>query len=171
MAQQGAVGKQAHEKELKMMRTRRKKGFTLIEILLVLTLIGLMAGMAIFAIGGQKGPAQVKICKGLLDQIAQALETYSMQIGHYPTEEEGGLDALINKPGYASEALAAEWHGPYLRQAPMDPWGNKVMYQMNQAGSTDPSALPFKLWSYGIDGQDGTEDDVVYGVTPGATTK
>ena len=128
--------------------------------------------VALLAFGGS-GPGcpgkalnardQVVLTRDMLNQVGQALETYSFNIGHYPTDEEGGLDALLHKPSYADEAMAANWHGPYLLRAPLDPWGNLLKYELNQAGATDPNAPPFVLWSVGPDGQDGTEDDIIYG--------
>jgi general secretion pathway protein G len=154
-----------------MKRTRRsRKGFTLIEILLVLTLIGLMAGMAVYAVVGARLPAQKKICEGTLEQVSSAIEEYGFAIGHYPTSDEGGLAALLTKPGYPSEETAAKWR-QFLKKEPTDPWGNLIKYEPSAAGTSDSTAPAFKLWSVGPDGQDGTEDDIVFGVVAGSTPK
>jgi general secretion pathway protein G len=103
-----------------------------------------------------------RLARSLLDDTAKALDTYAFDIGHYPIDEEGGLLALVNKPGYASEILNANWH-QYMKKLPVDPWGNELKYAVN-AGAAD--SQPFKLWSVGPDGQDGTDDDIIYGVEP-----
>jgi general secretion pathway protein G len=143
---------------MKMKRTKR--GFTLMEVLLVLAILGMMAGIGIFAIVQQREGAKIDSTKLMLNSIGEALDAYNMNIGHYPTEEEGGLSGLLTKPSYTDEAIGANWRGPYLKQEPRDPWGNKINYQVTQAGTPEAALTPYKLWSNGPDGSDGTEDDI-----------
>jgi len=141
-------------------RSKARRGFTLIEILLVLAIIGMLASVAIVALVGTREGAKKDTTKALVQSVANALDFYNMHIGHYPSEEEGGLQALLTKPAFDSEALAEKWRGPYLKQEPVDSWGNKLNYQLNQAGTTDAAQQPYRLWSNGADGMDGTEDDI-----------
>lgn len=145
-------------------RRRRNAGFTLIEILLVIVIILLLAGaLVIFVLPQQEG-AEKNTTKLLLNQVSSALDTYRLNMGHYPTEEEGGVDALLVKPTFENERMAEKWKGPYLKPGTRleDPWGHKLRYEVvNRADSTDnKSALPYKLSSLGPDGQPDTDDDI-----------
>lgn len=144
---------------------RSSQGFTLIEILLVIVIILLLAGaLVIFVIPQQKG-AEKNTTALLLKNVAAALDTYRLNLGHYPTEQEGGLDALTKKPSFENERMGDKWTGPYLKPGTVldDPWGNKIRYELadNSAPDADKSgALPYKLFSVGPDGQPDTADDV-----------
>ena len=152
---------------------RRAAGFTLLEILLVIVIILLLAGaMVVFVLPQQKG-AEKNTTKLMLSQVATALDTYRLNIGHYPTEQEGGLDALSTKPTFENERLGEKWQGPYLKPGSSldDPWGHKLRYQLNDAavGGDAKPAMPYKLSSVGPDGQPDTDDDIVHGAAaPGA---
>src|SRR2546422_11746411 len=92
-------------------RSTRSAGFTLIEILLVIVIILLLAGaLVVFVLPPQKGAGK-NTTKLLLHQIANALDKYRLNIGHYPTEQEGGLDGLIKKPTFGNEKLTGRWQG------------------------------------------------------------
>jgi general secretion pathway protein G len=143
---------------MKMKRTKR--GFTLMEVLLVLAILGMMAGIAIFAMVGQREGAKKDITDIKIKELKNALDAYNMNIGHYPTEEEGGLTALLTKPSFSDEVLGEKWRGPYLTEKPRDPWGNEFHYEATQAGTPEAALTPCKVWSNGPDGQDGTEDDI-----------
>jgi len=121
-------------------RKQTRPGFTLIEILLVLAIIGMLAGVTIFAIGGIGKKARRDTTEATLETVANALDTYQLQIGHYPTEEEGNLDALRIRPS----------------------WNNALNYEVQTATSDDETTPPFRLWSNGPDGMSDTEDDVKY---------
>src|SRR5439155_13239829 len=96
---------------IRMRRGSSRAGFTLIEILLVIVIILLLAGaLVVFVLPQQKG-AEKNTTKLLLHQIANALDTYRLNVGHYPTEQEGGLDALIKKPTFENEKLTERWQG------------------------------------------------------------
>jgi general secretion pathway protein G len=158
-------------------------GFTLIEILLVIVILLMLAGaLVVFVLPQQKG-AEKNTTRIMLQQVANALDTYRMNLGHYPTEQEGGLDALLKKPTFESESMGEKWLGPYLKPGTTleDPWGHKIHYELNDTASgTDTEktgGLPYKLFSLGPDGQPDTDDDIKLGggssagTGPGGETK
>ncbi len=140
--------------------------FTLIEILLVIVILLMLAGaLVVFVLPQQKG-AEKNTTRIMLQQVANALDTYRMNIGHYPTEQEGGLDALLKKPTFETESMGEKWLGPYLKPGTTleDPWGHKIHYELNDtttANDTEKTGgLPYRLFSLGPDGQPDTEDDI-----------
>lgn len=148
-------------------------GFTLIEILLVIVILLLLAGALVVFVLPQQKNAEINTTKLLLSQIANALDMYRLNLGHYPKEEEGGLEALLRKPTFENERLGEKWQGPYLKPGTRleDPWANKLVYEiqdLSMATSTDgtmgtaSSGPPFKLYSVGPDGQPDTDDDIKY---------
>ena len=144
---------------------RSVSGFTLIEILLVIVIILLLAGaLVVFVIPQHKG-AEKNTTALLLKNVASALDTYRLNLGHYPTEQEGGLDALLKKPSFENERMGEKWTGPYLKPGTVldDPWNNKIRYELADTSAPDTEkagALPYKLFSVGPDGQPDTADDV-----------
>jgi general secretion pathway protein G len=120
------------------------RGFTLLELLVVMVIIGLLAGYVAPRYFGQIGKSEAKVAKAQLDSLEKALDQYRLDTGHYPSTEIG-LTALVTKP--ASEP---KWSGPYLKKAvPLDPWGRA--YQYKSPGDHGD----FDLISYGKDGQPG----------------
>ena len=119
-------------------------GFTLLELLVVMVIIGLLAGYVAPRYFGQIGKSEAKLAKAQLDALEKALDQYRLDTGHYPSSELG-LSALIAKP--ASEA---RWSGPYLKKTvPLDPWGRAYLYKSpGEHGD-------FDLISFGKDGQPG----------------
>src|SRR5687767_13169762 len=147
-------------------KSKRSAGFTLIEILLVIVIILLLAGaLVVFVLPQQKG-AEKNTTRLLLSSVDQALTTYRLNLGHYPTEQEGGLDALLKKPQFENEKMGEKWQGPYLKPGTSldDPWGNKIRYELvdtsTATDSQNPAGLPYKLFSVGPDGQPDTDDDI-----------
>ena len=148
---------------------RRAAGFTLIEVLLVIVIILMLAGaLVVFVLPQQKG-AEKNTTKLMLAQVATALDTYRLNLGHYPTEQEGGIDALTKKPTFENERMGEKWQGPYLKPGTVldDPWGHKLRYELIAAGgdgdAASTTALPYKLFSVGPDGQPDTDDDIKHG--------
>jgi general secretion pathway protein G len=140
---------------------RKRPAFTLIEVLLVVLIIGMLAGVFIVGYAGVQGRAKIDTTRNKLKaSIASAVELFNLHIGHYPTEEEGGLQALRTKPTFTDEKLAEKWAGPYLTEDPVDEWGQPFNYQPLDAATAAEVGVPFKLWSNGPDKQDGTEDDI-----------
>ena len=127
-------------------RVSREKapGFTLLELLVVVVIIGLLAGFVAPRYFSQVGKSEVNVAKAQLDAIEKALDQYRLDVGRYPPNE-AGLKALVERP--ASEA---KWNGPYLKKAvPPDPWGKPYVY-------TYPGKKgDFDLMSFGRDGQAG----------------
>jgi len=144
-------------------RSVRAAGFTLIEILLVIVIILLLAGaLVVFVLPQQEG-AEKNTTKLKLSQIATALDTYRLNIGRYPTEQEGGLEALVKKPTYENQRLAEKWQGPYLKPGVelVDPWQHKIRYELvDRTVDTEKTGPPYKLYSVGPDGQPDTDDDI-----------
>src|SRR6188508_3373127 len=94
---------------------RRTRGFTLIEILLVIVILLLLASaLVVFLLPQQEG-AEKNTTKLLLSQVATALDTYRLNLGRYPSEQDGGLNALSTKPNYENPRLGEKWQGPYLK--------------------------------------------------------
>jgi len=144
---------------LNVSRTRRR-GFTLIEVLLVLLILGLLATVGIMAFSGVREGAKVDSTKLLLAEIETALDTFNMHMSRYPTAEEG-LAALRTKPAFSDDAEGQNWRGPYLKREAKDVWGQALNYELVEAGSTEASlGLKYKLWSNGPDRQSGTDDDI-----------
>lgn len=128
-------------------RTHTQSGFTLLELLVVMVIIGLLAGYVGPKYFSQVGKSEVKTAKAQIDALDKALDQYRLDNGRYPTTEQG-LAALMTKP-----ANAPRWEGPYLKKAvPSDPWGNAYVYK--QPGSRGE----YDLMSYGKDGQPGGSD-------------
>ncbi len=144
-------------------RNNVRGGFTLVEILLVIAIIGILAGVFLFTVGGTQEKAKIDTTKFLIDQqVGPALERYRLDIGAFPGDDMGGLDALVKKPSFTDEKLAEKWAGPYIMVDPIDGWGNKLGYQLTDPGSDEAKTLPYKLWSFGPNKQDdsGANDDI-----------
>lgn len=145
-------------------RARSAAGFTLIEILLVIVIILLLAGaLVVFVLPQQEG-AEKNTTRLLLQNVSAALDTYRLNMGHYPNEQEGGLDALLKKPTFENEKMGEKWQGPYLKPGTQldDPWGNALRYELadRSVDGERTGGLPYKLFSVGPDGQPDTDDDI-----------
>jgi general secretion pathway protein G len=130
------------------MRSCRARGFTLLEILVVLVIIGLLAGFVAPRFFNQIGKSEVQIAKAQLDALEKALDQYRLDTGHFPSSD-AGLGALIARPDNEPR-----WAGPYLKKAvPVDPWGRSYVYR------SPGTRGDFDLVSLGKDGQPGGEGE------------
>ena len=142
-------------------RTNDTRGFTLVEILLVILILGMLATVFIAVVGPTREGARIDTTRLLIQTtIPEALDRYNMHVGHYPTEDEGGLKALVTKPTFQEEATASMWRGPYLKQEPKDAWGQEIHYEVVDPSSGEAVTAGYKVWSDGPDKQSGTEDDI-----------
>ncbi len=135
-------------------RRRRKGGFTLIEVLLVLVILVILASFAVMQFTGVQRRARIQAAATQIGLLKTPLDTYEMSIGSYPTTAQG-LEALRAQP--ADLANPAKWDGPYLKsEVRLDPWDHP--YQYASPGTHNPDG--YDVWSYGPDGANGTEDDI-----------
>ena len=123
---------------------KRNLGFTLLELLVVIVIIGLLAGYVAPRYFSQVGKSEIQVAKAQIESLEKALDQFRLDVRRYPTAEEG-LDALVSKP-----ASANAWSGPYLKKAvPADPWGRPYVYRVPGEKSE------FQLMSLGRDGKAG----------------
>jgi general secretion pathway protein G len=132
----------------------RNKGFTLLELLVVIVIIGLLAGYVAPRYFSQVGRSEVQVARAQIESLEKALDQFRLDTRHYPTAEQG-LDALVLKP-----SNEANWTGPYLKKAvPTDPWGHPYVYRV------PGSKGEFDLYSLGRDGKPGgTGEDADIGL-------
>ncbi|WP_034221851.1 type II secretion system major pseudopilin GspG [Arenimonas donghaensis] len=129
---------------------RPSRGFTLLEMLVVLVIIGLIASLVGPRLFSRVDTSKVQVAETQVKMLRGALETYRLEVGSFPAASQG-LDVLYNPP--QDERLRGRWNGPYLDEpAPLDPWGNPYQYSMPGA-----EGMPFALYSFGADGQRGGE--------------
>ena len=121
------------------------QGFTLLELLVVMVIIGLLAGFVAPRYFAQVGKSQVKAARAQIDALDKALEQYRLDVGHLPTNDQGLAALNVQPPGETN------WAGPYLKkEVPLDPWGNAYVYAAPGTHDND-----FDLTSFGKDGRPG----------------
>ncbi|CAD5110610.1 type II secretion system major pseudopilin GspG [Zestomonas carbonaria] len=127
---------------------RKPRGFTLLELLVVLVVLGLLAGIVGPKYFNQLGRSEIKVARAQIEGLAKALDIYRLEVGHYPSTEQG-LGALVVAP-----SDEPRWMGPYLQKdVPQDPWGRAYVYRSpGESGEYD-------LLSLGKDGQPGGEGE------------
>lgn len=129
-------------------RRARARGFTLLELLVVLVVLGLLVSIVGPRYFNQLGKSEGKAAQAQIASIAKALDLYRIDVGRYPTTEQG-LAALSTAP-----ANEPRWRGPYLQKAvPADPWGRAYVYK------APGEHAEFELLSYGKDGSPGGAED------------
>jgi len=134
---------------MKQMKKHAESGFTLLELLVVLGIIAMLAGIVGPQVMKHMGESKTKAAKVQIEDLAATLDMYKLDLGHYPSTEEG-LIALIESPDSAKR-----WNGPYLQKnkIPLDPWQNEYHYvSPGEHGR-------FDLFSYGADAKEGGEGE------------
>jgi general secretion pathway protein G len=133
--------------------TRSRRGFTLLELIVVIIVLALLAGLVAPQIFGRLSEARSTTARTQIELLGTALDNYRLDNGAYPTTEQG-LSALRERPALAP--LPLNWRGPYLRKAvPLDPWGRAYLYQ--SPGVRNPGG--YDLSSLGRDGKAGGADE------------
>ncbi len=136
----------------KFLRDQGHAGFTLLEMLVVLVIIGLLAGLVGPRMFGKVDSSKVKTAGIQVKMLKGTLETMRLDINRFPTQKEG-LTILFHRP--TEEPLKSLWKGPYLdEEIPLDPWGNPYQFQV-----PGREGYPFALFSHGADGKSGGEDN------------
>jgi general secretion pathway protein G len=129
---------------------KRESGFTLIEVLIVVVILGFLASTVGPELFGKVSQAKQTTAQNQLDVFKLALDSYRLDNGRYPSTEQG-LEALVEEPSISP--TPNNWNGPYLddKQVPLDPWGNPYNYK----NPGEHNQHKYDLWSYGLDNQEG----------------
>lgn len=137
------------ERKMKIKKTVTQQGFTLLELLVVLAIIAMLAGLVAPQVMKHMSGAKSKTAKVQIEDLSAALDMYRLDVGKYPTTEQG-LQALVEKPDNAKR-----WNGPYLRKnkIPQDPWGEDYKY------ASPGEKGKFDIYTYGLDGKEGGEGE------------
>ena len=126
----------------------RQPGFTLLELLVVMVILGLLAGYVAPKYFAQVGKSETKAARAQIESLEKSFDMFRLDTGHYPSAEQG-LEALVTRP-----QNEPKWSGPYLKKSvPLDPWGRPYVYKFpGEHGDYD-------IYSFGKDGQPGGQSD------------
>jgi general secretion pathway protein G len=132
-------------------RKRSHRGFTLVELLLVLVILGTLAAIVVPKFSGRTEQARVTAAKTQIANFGVALDSFEVDVGYYP-KGKNGLQDLVIQP-----RDAVNWHGPYIKgELPKDPWGNDYVYECPGRHNTQG----YDIYSMGPDGRQGGDDDI-----------
>lgn len=139
-------------------RHPRREGFTLMEVLLVLVILVVMGSLATVYLRGTREKSFAKMAEAQINAFKTSITEYDMDMNGYPTTSQG-LQALVEPPSDLKNP--DKWTNPYLdvsvkdgqRSVPLDPWDNPYQYELVDSDT-------YRIWSWGPDGVDGTEDDI-----------
>jgi general secretion pathway protein G len=145
-----------------MRRNRKTRGFTLVEVLLVIAILGVLAGVFAYTVGGRLSKSKINAAELLIGQFSAKLGEYNIDIGHYPTEDEGNLSALVTKPSFDDETLGPKWVGYLKAKQLKDPWGTELSYELVDKEDGDTTTQEVHVWSHGPNKEDdsGEGDDI-----------
>jgi len=130
-----------------------QRGFTLIELMVVITILALLGGIVMPRVVGRLRQTKPDTARIYINNLKLGLDMYAVDNGEYPTTEQG-LQALIRKPTSPPEPM--KWTGPYVEPTNfLDPWGNSYQYE----SPSNHEGYDYDIFSYGSDGQEGGEDD------------
>ncbi|WP_374355818.1 type II secretion system major pseudopilin GspG [Chitinimonas sp.] len=141
---------QASTRLTRLHRPAKSAGFTLIELLIVMVILGLLAALVGPKLFGHVDKAKIGTTTTQMGNIATALDAFRLDVGRYPTTEEG-LAVLRSAPADDAPG-ASRWHGPYLKSTPKDAWGQDFHYAYPSTHGSD-----YDLSSWGADGKEGGE--------------
>lgn len=145
------------------MQRSSRGGFTLVELLLVLVILGTLAAIVVPKFAGRTEQARVASAKSQIANFGVALDAFEVDMGYYPKGKDG-LQDLVQPP----RDSGANWHGPYMKEGiPKDPWGNDYTYECPGKHSLSG----YDISSAGLDGRLGTEDDINSWELAGTTKK
>lgn len=148
------------------MSPRRDRGFTLLELLVVISVIAVLAAVVAPMVFRNVGDAKQSAARAQLEIVELALDAYRLDNDYYPTTAQG-LDALVGKPG--APPVPLNWRGPYLKRGvPLDPWGRPYLYQSPAAGGGIDSYSLASLGRDGAPGGAGEDGDVILATTGGS---
>lgn len=137
--------------------TRKRRGFTLIELMLVMVILAILAAIVVPKFAGRSEQAKIAAAKTDIAGIESALELFEVDNGRYPSSDEG-LAALMDAPSGMKN-----WKGPYLKRLSPDPWGQAYNYRYPGTHTTNG----YDLYSYGPEGREGGEGQVDNWTVPG----
>lgn len=152
---------QSTESQAVRRRVRRRRGFSLIEVLIVISLILVLGGLVAVTLFSRRDQADIDLTRVDMNTLNSALRQFRLDYRRYPTDEEG-LAVLWDKEQLDPEADAAKYpaEGYLDRKLDTDRWGNEWGYRQVSENTEEEDAVQFDLWSFGPDGEDGTDDDI-----------